>query len=107
MVTPMEVRREITLRPIGGPDASAAFQAVEAGNLSSAAEHLLKAARARPNDHNALFDLAAVQEATGKLAEALANFRQAAKLASSEDTEAAEGAKRVRLVMIQQGKAGR
>jgi len=105
MVTPTVARKEIALKPVGGPDAAAGFRAVEAGDLASAVEHFRKAARAKPDEHNALFDLAVVREATGKLTEALEDFRQAAKLASSEDTEAAEGAKRVHVVMIQQGKS--
>jgi len=102
MVTPLEVREEITLRPFGGPEGPLAFKAVKRGDLSDALEQLSKAARRKPDRHNVIFDLAVVQEARGDLAGASASYHQAAKLSNPEDTQASDGARRVRLVMAQQ-----
>lgn len=93
MIQPMEVRAEVPLRGSWASGAGEAIQQAGEGNYDAARAGFAQAVETHP-DATLHFNLAALCEATGKLEEAREQYRLAAE-ARPDDTEAAEGLRRV------------
>ena len=96
MVRPVEVTAQVQLRPTLQRQGLAGLEAVRKDDTPAAAKLLAAAVAANPDDPDLLFNLAAVQEATGELEAALANYRKAAQdQAANADASAQAAARRV------------
>ena len=100
MIAPLEVNVEVPLRPTLDIKGSSGIDAAGKGDLGPALRLLGAAAADWPKDVNLAFDLAVVAEAQDKLQVALEQYRRVLELTDNRDTEAADGAKRVRGVLL-------
>ena len=103
MVRPLDVRVDVPMRWVGGPDAEDGLAAAEKGDFTAATAHFEAALSRRPDDGNLLFDLAVSAEAAGELEAALANYQAAAEISDGQDIEAVAGVERVGRIMRRLG----
>jgi len=95
MLAPGEVTARIPLRPAPGPSGAKGLEAARRGDYAAAVGHFKDALKAKPDDANLLFDLAAVSERAGELQAALKLYRKVQELTGDRDIAAHEGAVRV------------
>jgi len=95
MLAPGEVAARIPLRPAPGPSGAKGLEAARRGDYAGAIAHFKDALKAKPDDANLLFDLAAVSECAGELQAALELYRKVQELTGDRDIAAHEGAVRV------------
>jgi tetratricopeptide (TPR) repeat protein len=95
MLAPREVTARIPLRPAPGPSGAKGLEAARRGEYAAAVGHFKDALKAKPDDANLLFDLAAVSERAGELQAALKLYRKVQELTGDRDIAAHEGAVRV------------
>ena len=95
MLAPGEVAARIPLRPAPGPSGAKGLEAARRGDNAGAIAHFKDALKAKPDDANLLFDLAAVSECAGELQAALELYRKVQELTGDRDIAAHEGAVRV------------
>jgi len=106
MVTPLEVVREVALRPVGSSEARAGLEAARNADMAVALTHFQSAKAATPDDMNLTFNLGVTAEATGNLQVALDSYQQVAERTKGEDAEAVEAADRIKGVLIHRGERG-
>jgi len=95
MLAPGEVTARIPLRPAPGPSGAKGLEAARRGEYAAAVGHFKDALKAKPDDANLLFDLAAVSECAGELEAALELYRKVQELTGDRDVGAHESAVRV------------
>jgi tetratricopeptide (TPR) repeat protein len=95
MLAPGEVTARIPLRPAPGPSGAKGLEAARRGEYALAAGHFKDALKAKSDDANLLFDLAAVSECAGELEAALELYRKVQELTGDRDIAAHEGVARV------------
>ena len=103
MIRPLEVRVDVPMRWVGGPNADKALAAAEKGDFVSALANFEAQQLRRPDDVNLLFDVAVAAEAAGELQTALAAYQEVVELTDSKDVEAATGADRLARIMPRLG----
>ena len=88
----------VQLRPASSPAGGKAFDAIRDGDYGAALSHARTATQARPDDPDAWFNLAAIEEHQGRLADAEAHYDKAFELSGEEHAEAKEATLRVERV---------
>ena len=94
MLAPGEVTARIPLRPAPGPSGAKGLEAARRGEYAAAVGHFKDALKAKPDDANLLFDLAAVSECAGELQAALELYRKVQAFTGDRDVAVHEGAVR-------------
>jgi len=94
MLAPGEVTARIPLRPAPGPSGTKGLEAARRGDYAAAVGHFKDALKAKPDNANLLFDLAAVSECAGELQAALELYREVQEVTGDRDVAAHEGAVR-------------
>ncbi|MHC4985455.1 MAG: tetratricopeptide repeat protein [Planctomycetota bacterium] len=103
MIRPLDVRADVPMRWVGGPDAEKGLAAAEKGDFAAALAHFEAQALDRPDDVDLLFDVAVSAEAAGELDTALAGYEKVVELTDSKDPDAVAGVDRLQRIMPRLG----